>query len=145
MAEALNPLDRAGEFERTHVLEPADFDAYCKETIGQWLADAREAHAKGEPIYPMWLRRNGDSGTIFGALVDYLIPTSEGDRHLAAIHVDGEGPEVEVWLPSPDGSGGPVVSSQAPYDLNSLAAAIELVEASVPPFTPPNPPEAQSE
>lgn len=120
---------RAQRFAELHVHIPTDYETYCRETVEQWRKDLETAQETGEQIRPMWLRRNGDSGSEFSAHIDYLIPTERGIRHLAAIDVADN--DVQAWLPKEEGSKDLMIATSEPYDLESLGRAIELVETTV--------------
>lgn len=130
MSEIISPNEsRIRRFTEIHVHIPQDYEAYREEMVEQWRERAEAAWLKDEPIAPMWLRRNGESGAEFSAHIDYLIPMATEVRYLAAIDISDQ--YVQVWLPAEDGSGEPVVSLSEPYDDESLMRAIELVEATV--------------
>lgn len=125
--------ERAGRFLQLHVQVPTDYDAYFREMLAQWQENAEDAAESGESVRPMWLRRNAEDPSEFAAHVDYLMPMADGARYFAAIDINTDGgvSEVEVWMPSADGSGEPVVVKREAYTLAALGRAIEYVESNV--------------
>jgi hypothetical protein len=126
------------EFRDRHVYPAADFDAYQSEILQQWKEQALASLHEGKSIRPMWMRRNNESGTFFGACIDYWIPVN-GQMYLLAmldIHSESGPTEIEVYFPSDDGSGEPILATCEMYNPESLANAIELVESQVQPANP---------
>lgn len=125
--------DGAKRFAELHIHAPVDYDMYIEEMLEQWRENAEDAAEGQRPIRPMWLRRNGDDYNEFAAHIDYLMPMTDGAVYVAAIDISSDGgpPEVQVWLPSENSSGEPVIATEEPYCLDSLARAIEFAESTV--------------
>lgn len=119
---------RAQRFLETHVYVPADFVAYQKRVLDDWSDEAVVAWESGNPVQPLWMRRNGESPSEFAVHIDYLMPVPE--QFLLVGSIDIADDYVEVWLPASDGSEAPVVVTSEPYDIEALERAIGLVEAS---------------
>ncbi len=128
-------IDRAGRFAELHVHIPRDYDTYFQEICEQWVESAEDALEDGKSIRPMWLRRNAADTSEFSAHIDYFMPMEDEPRYFAAIDISSDGgvSEIQVWMPSPDGSGEPVVASTEVYTLESLGRAVEYVERAVQP------------
>lgn len=133
MSEKISDTSQATKFENTHVHAPANYDSYLQEMTSQWKQQAEEALQTGNPMLPMWLRRNGDSYTEFAAHIDYVIPVADGFRYLAALDIssDGDHPRLQIWMPKADGSGEPIVAQEEAYNLDSLQRALDYVELQV--------------
>lgn len=129
--EVIQPdIDRARRFAGVHVHIPKDYDTYFREMCEQWRESAEDALEEGKSIRPMWLRRNAADTSEFSAHIDYFMPMENEARYFAAIDISSDGgvSEIQVWIPSPDGNGEPVVASTEAYTLESLGRAVEYVE-----------------
>ncbi len=126
-------LAEAQAFYDLHVREytEEEFETYLRAQCEQWKEQAWRAESDHAPIRAMWLKRNAGGGTYFGAVIDYVVPMREGFQAYAMIGIHSEsGPtEIELYLPSQDGSEEPVRVMNEAYSLEALDRTIQLVES----------------
>ena len=121
----LNEQSRASEFFSLHVAVPKDYEAYVEQVTATWR-DRVAAEGPSDAPRGFWLRANGESGSEFGAHINYWVPSGEKLGCIAAIDIaDGE---IQVWQPKDDGSGEPVVVTREAYSLPALERAIDFAE-----------------
>jgi hypothetical protein len=116
----------AEQFVAQHIKTPVELhDNYHKNTIKRWYEEFPRTHR------PMWLRRTFETGSEFGAVVDYCTLTPQLEQRIyGSIMFDRD---VEVVLPTEDQPEGGEVTSTRPYSLESLARAIQEVESATQP------------
>lgn len=127
-AAGLTPHDiqRGADFANAHLRTPLEeHETYHETQVRAWFDAVRAGSKK-----PMWLRRNFDDTSEFGAVVDFCIFDADGNQKLFAyVDVDSAAGAQNISVVFPNEEGIPEKVAEYPYDVYGTARAVRHVEA----------------